>query len=139
LIKKSKTVTGFTLIELLVVVAIIGIIGSIGLVSYSGYVTTAKKKSAENVMQQLSLGQTEYYSGNGSYFSVASSGCTANSTTSTAIETQLLGGADVITPELDYEMCIHSHSSNFMVKAKANKGTCKITMTAHGTFTRTDC
>ena len=64
MIKKSKAITGFTLIELLVVVAILGIIGSIGLVSYSGYVTSAKNKSAENVMQQISLGQAEYYSGN---------------------------------------------------------------------------
>ena len=139
MIKKSKAITGFTLIELLVVVAILGIIGSIGLVSYSGYVTSAKNKSAENVMQQISLGQTEYYSGNGSYFSVSSSSCTPKSSTSTTIETQLLGGADVITQELDFEMCIHSHSSNYMVKAKANKGTCEITMTAHGTFTRTNC
>ena len=55
---------GFTLIELLVVVAILGIIAAIGITSYNGYVSSAKKKSAENVMQQISLGQTEYYSDN---------------------------------------------------------------------------
>ena len=54
--------SGFTLIELLVVVAILGIIAAIGIVSYNGYVSSAKKRSAENVMQQISLGQTEYYS-----------------------------------------------------------------------------
>ena len=131
--------SGFSLIELLVVVAILGVLSAIGISSYSGYVKSSKRKAVENIMQQMSLGQTEYYSGNGSYFSVSSSSCTPKSSTSTTIETQLLGGADVITQELDFEMCIHSHSSNYMVKAKANKGTCEITMTAHGTFTRTNC
>ena len=35
---------GFTLIELLVVVAIIGILGAVGIISYSGYVSSTKKK-----------------------------------------------------------------------------------------------
>ena len=60
--------SGFTLIELLVVVAILGIIAAIGITSYNGYVSGAKRKSAENVMQQISLGQTEYYSDNGMYY-----------------------------------------------------------------------
>ena len=60
--------SGFTLIELLVVVAILGIIAAIGIVSYNGYVASAKKTSAKNIMQQISLGQTEYYSDNGSYY-----------------------------------------------------------------------
>ena len=60
--------SGFTLIELLVVVAILGIIAAIGITSYSGYVSSTKKKSTENIMRQISLGQTEYYSENGSYY-----------------------------------------------------------------------
>ena len=59
---------GFTLIELLVVVAILGIIAAIGISSYSGYVSSTKKKSVENAMMQMSLGQTEYYSNNGYYY-----------------------------------------------------------------------
>ena len=51
--------SGFTLIELLVVVAIIGILSAIGTLSYSGYVSGAKKKSTENIMQQIALAQTE--------------------------------------------------------------------------------
>ena len=47
--------SGFTLIELLVVVAILGIIAGIGIVSYQGYVTSAKIKSAKNVLMQAGL------------------------------------------------------------------------------------
>ena len=54
--------SGFTLIELLVVVAIIGILAAVGVVAYSGYTSAAKKKSTENVMMQIGLAQTEYYS-----------------------------------------------------------------------------
>ena len=54
--------SGFTLIELLVVVAILGIIAAIGVVSDSGYVTSAKIKSAKNVLMQAGLGQMEYFS-----------------------------------------------------------------------------
>ena len=131
--------SGFSLIELLVVVAILGVLSAIGISSYVGYVESAERKAAENIMQQFSLGQTEYYSGNGSYYSATGSNCTASSTTSTALETNLLGGADSISSDLNYEMCIYLHSSNYMVKAKAKTGTCEITMTAHGKFTRTNC
>ena len=51
-----------------VVVAILGIIAAIGISSYSGYVSATKKKSVENAMMQMSLGQTEYYSNNGYYY-----------------------------------------------------------------------
>jgi len=131
--------SGFSLIELLVVVAILGILASVGMKSYSGYVSSTKRKSAENVLQQISLGQTEFYSSNGSYYSATGSNCAPSTSTSDLIETNLLGGADAISTDLSYEMCIYGHSSNYMVKAKANTGTCEITMTANGTFTRTNC
>ena len=131
--------SGFSLIELLVVVAILGVLSAIGISSYSGYIASSEKKAVENIMQQMSLGQTEYYSGNGSYYSASSGNCSPTTITSTALETNLLGGADAISADLNYEMCIQSHASNYMVKAEAKKGTCEITMTAHGTFTRTNC
>ena len=59
---------GFTLIELLVVVGIVGILAAIGIVSYNGYVNSSKKKSAENIMMQIALAQTEYYSDNSMYY-----------------------------------------------------------------------
>ena len=132
--------SGFTLIELLVVVAILGIIAAIGIVSYNGYVGSAKKRSAENVMQQISLGQTEYYSDNGIYYrNSTGTSCNPTSTTSSAIETNLLGGTDSITSEMGYELCVANDATNYKVFAKENGGNCEITMTALGAFVRTNC
>ena len=132
--------SGFTLIELLVVVAILGIIAAIGIMSYNGYVGSAKKRSAENVMQQISLGQTEYYSDNGIYYrNSTGTSCNPTSTTSSAIETNLLGGTDSITSVMGYELCVANDATNYKVFAKENGGNCEITMTALGTFVRTNC
>ena len=132
--------SGFTLIELLVVVAILGIIAAIGIMSYNGYVGSAKKWSAENVMQQISLGQTEYYSDNGIYYrNSTGTSCNPTSSTSSAIETNLLGGTDSITSEMGYELCVANDATNYKVFAKENGGNCEITMTALGTFVRTNC
>ena len=132
--------SGFTLIELLVVVAILGIIAAIGIMSYNGYVGSAKKRSAENVMQQISLGQTEYYSDNGIYYRNSTGpSCNPTSTTSSAIETNLLGGTDSITSEMGYELCVANDATNYKVVAKENGGNCEITMTALGAFVRTNC
>jgi len=132
--------SGFTLIELLVVVAILGIIAAIGIMSYNGYVSSAKKRSAENVMQQISLGQTEYYSDNGIYYrNSTGTSCNPTSTTSSAIETNLLGGTDSITIEMGYELCVTNDATNYKVFAKENGGNCEITMTALGAFVRTNC
>jgi len=130
--------SGFTLIELLVVVAILGIIAAVGITSYNGYVSGAKRKSAENVMQQISLGQTEYYSDNGMYYRNGTN-CRPDSTTSTAIETNLLGGSDNITDEMGYQLCIANDASNYIVIAHETGGSCEIKMTALNVITRTNC
>ena len=83
---KHNQVSGFTLIELLVVVAILGIISAIGIVSYNGYVAGAKKKSTQNIMQQVSLGQTEYFSEMGSYYTQNNSECVPTEATSNDLE-----------------------------------------------------
>ena len=134
---------GFTLIELLVVVAIIGILAAVGIVAYSGYVEASKKKSAENIMMQISLAQTEYYSDNSTYYNTpGSSGtsCAPSIGTSNNIEKDLLSGADLITDEIGFEMCIvlASAPSNFKVIGK-NASNCTITVDGNQTVSRQNC
>ena len=134
---------GFTLIELLVVVAIIGILAAVGIVAYSGYVEASKKKSAENIMMQISLAQTEYYSDNSTYYNTpGSSGtsCAPSSGTSNNIEKDLLSGADLITDEIGFEMCIHEASpSNYKIVGKQTTSSCIIRVDGNQTSSRENC
>ena len=133
---------GFTLIELLVVVGIIGILAAIGIVSYNGYVNSSKKKSAENIMMQIGLAQTEYYSDNSMYYtSVNGTNCTPSSTTSTEIENTLLSKADLITDEIGFEMCIVlvSAPTNYKIVGKQTSSNCTITVDGNQTSSRENC
>ena len=132
---------GFTLIELLVVVAIVGILAGIGIVSYNGYVDSSKKKSAQNIMMQIALAQTEYYSDYSQYYKTGNGAtCTPSSGSSDEIEKELLSKADLITDEIGFEMCIvlASAPSNFKVIGK-NASNCTITVDGNQTVSRQNC
>ena len=133
---------GFTLIELLVVVAIVGILAGIGIVSYNGYVDSSKKKSAQNIMMQIALAQTEYYSDYSQYYKTNSGATrTPSSTSSDDIEKVLLSRADLITDEIGFEMCIvlASAPSNFKIVGKQTSSNCTITVDGNQTVARDNC
>jgi len=132
--------SGFTLIELLVVVAILGILAAVGTVSYTGYIAGAKKKAAENTMQQIALAQTEEYSNSAEYYTQGES-CDPSEANSLAIETNLLNGSQVLTKDNDYQMCIEevgNGTSYILIAAQVADGEIVadtlITMTANGVW-----
>ena len=139
--------SGFTLIELLVVVAVLGIISAIGTVTYQGYISGTKKKSTFNVMRQIILANTEYYSSNQMYYKESSTSCNPSISSSEEIEEKLLDDQNLILDpnnpgfkkaNTGYLLCVANDNSNFIIIAQEqNKKTgardndgCKITLTA---------
>jgi len=58
---------GFTIVELIIAVAIIGILAAIAIPAYNRYVTSAKQKSAESVLEQFPVLLEQYRAENGSF------------------------------------------------------------------------
>ena len=138
--------SGFTLIELLVVVAIIGTISAIGVVSYNGYVRNAQISSATNMLQQLSLGQTEFFTDNRIFNVNTDVNCPPTSAKSTHLSIDLFGG-DVITevdadgdPIHDFDYCADPNGANgFLITATATAASglvCILTINQIGVINR---
>ena len=130
--------SGFTLIELLVVVAIIGILSAIGTLSYTGYVSGAKIKSAENYAQQISLAEAEYYTSNGEYYHQGDDACTSESANSSNIETNLFSGRNVLDEDIGFEFCVFGSGSTYTVQAENEDG-CTIVLEKNGAPVKTGC
>ena len=98
--------------------------------------------SVKNALQQAALGQTEYYTDNGTYYptTAVTSPCTADSSTTTAVETNLLGGSNVVSgADLGFNICVSNDSADYKIEASNATG-CILTLDSTGVSGKTsDC
>ena len=103
------------------VVAILGILSSVGVISYNGYVKSAKMKTAENTLQQLSLAQLEYYTNTGEYYpDGVSDSCSTTDTSHEDLGTALFDDSNYIAvDDMEYNFCAYSSETSFTIVAES--------------------
>ena len=135
---------GFTLIELLVVVAVIGILASVGVLSYNGYVSGTKRKSAENMMMAIGLAQTSFYSNYNEYYDMDGTvnDCDPDEDTNKLIGKNLFESEKYIKDDLGFNFCIYgtdTDTANPGYIIVATGQSCKLTMDQNGNLEKEGC
>ena len=145
--------SGFSLVELLVVVAIIGILSATGMVVYNGYISSAKRSSAENTLQQISLAQSEQFANAGSYFKTHDSDTCipddpsvdlrGGNGSNSLIELNLFDNDQIINREGNYGFCIAGETTSdyIIITRNFRDGTpsdCILSITRRGGVQKND-
>ncbi len=115
-----KRTQGFTLIELLVVIAIIGVLSTLAIVALGGARQKARDSKRVSDMNQLGRALEVYYSDNGSYPSVITSGLPLSSPDGSksylsAIPTNPGPRADGTCPDQDYVYAPRSDGQGYTI------------------------
>ena len=114
---------------------------AVGVLSYNGYISGSKKKSAENMLMQIGLAQTEYYSNYGDYFfsdgGTAEDGCEPSETFSEEIGEGLFETSNYIKREIDYDFCSFKTTTGFEVHAR--RGGCTLALDERGAIDDSGC
>ena len=114
---------------------------AVGVLSYNGYISGSKKKSAENMLMQIGLAQTEYYSNYGDYFfsddGTAEDGCEPSETFTEALGLRLFDTSTSIKRDIDYDFCSFKTTTGFEVHAR--RGGCTLALDERGAIDDSGC